>query len=100
MQPLLLKPAGLKRGWSVRFVSGGGFYKLVGFCFTLSVHEGVNSNVLLSDLAYVVGAPGSQQRGESAGVFHIEVFFPINDMSILDYPWVLVFHLGLCTSLL
>ena len=34
----------------------------------------------------------------AAGVFHTEVFFPIDDMNILDYSWVLVFHLDLCAS--
>ena len=31
-------------------------------------------------------------------VFHTEVFFPIDDMNILDDLWVLVFHLGLSAS--
>ena len=32
------------------------------------------------------------------GFFHTKVFFPIDNMNILDYLWVLVFHLGLCAS--
>lgn len=34
----------------------------------------------------------------AAGVSHTEVFFPLDDMSILHYLWVLVLHLGLCAS--
>ncbi len=50
-------------------------------------------------LSHSTARPETSQAGvHAAGVFHTEVFFPIDDMNILDYLWVLVFHLGLCAS--
>ena len=51
-----------------------------------------------SEFGTTTDIPISLRLVSLSGVFHTEVFFPIDNMNILDYLWVLVFHLGLCAS--